>query len=280
MNYRHGFRAGNFVDVFKHVVLIHLIEQIQKKSAPFFYFETHAGRGWYDLSGEDAQKTQEFKNGVGKIWNRAIEPSLISYENILNQFQKKYSPSAKLIYPGSPAIAQMLLRPQDEMLVCEKHIEEWQCLKSYFQTDSKTKVHHQDGFLGLKAYLPHKKIKRGLIFLDPPYESVLDYQAVIDGVELGLKRFRQGTFVIWYPIKQMEWIASWISKCRHQFSFPLLQLEWGIYPCDVSDVLHSSGMLIVNPPWQFAENMQGVLLELSKQLGAHPKHLLRICTLE
>lgn len=280
MNYRHGFHAGNFSDVFKQVTLLHLIRWIQKKESPFFYLETHAGRGWYDLSSEMAQKTQEWKSGVGKIWAEAVEPSLIPYLNVLNQFQKQHPEFGSLAYPGSPAFAQLLLRAQDGMIVCEKQREEWEFLKSYLKNDSRIQVQQQDGFLGLKAYLPPKNIKRGLIFLDPPYESDSDYQALLDGVELGLKRFRQGIFVIWYPIKQADWVQSWIRTCQARFAFPLLQLEWGIYPCDVSDVLHSSGLLIVNPPWQFAESMHAILLELSKQLGAHPKHLLRVCALQ
>ena len=67
MNYRHAFHAGNFADVLKHVVLIMLVEHLKKKPAPFFYLDTHAGRGVYDLSDAQAQRSGEYKDGIGRL---------------------------------------------------------------------------------------------------------------------------------------------------------------------------------------------------------------------
>ena len=64
MNYRHAFHAGNFADVLKHVVLMMLVEHLKKKPAPFFYLDTHAGGGTYDLSLGESQRSGEYKNGI------------------------------------------------------------------------------------------------------------------------------------------------------------------------------------------------------------------------
>ena len=61
MNYRHAFHAGNFADVLKHVVLMMLVEHLKKKPAPFFYLDTHAGGGTYDLSLGESQRSGEYK---------------------------------------------------------------------------------------------------------------------------------------------------------------------------------------------------------------------------
>ena len=71
MNYRHIFHAGNFADVFKHIVLTRVIAYMQKKDAAFRVLDTHAGLGVYDLSSEQAQKTGEWKTGIGKVLDAA-----------------------------------------------------------------------------------------------------------------------------------------------------------------------------------------------------------------
>jgi len=67
MNYRHGFHAGNFADVFKHALLVRLLVYLRRKDAPFRVIDTHAGEGAYDLSAEEAERTREWRGGVGRL---------------------------------------------------------------------------------------------------------------------------------------------------------------------------------------------------------------------
>ena len=51
MNYRHGYHAGNFADVLKHLVLCELLRLLTAKDKKLFVLDTHAGAGGYDLGG-------------------------------------------------------------------------------------------------------------------------------------------------------------------------------------------------------------------------------------
>ena len=67
MNYRHAYHAGNFADVFKHVILTLCLENFHKKDTPFFVLDTHAGIGKYDLDNDKSLKTNEAENGIKKF---------------------------------------------------------------------------------------------------------------------------------------------------------------------------------------------------------------------
>jgi 23S rRNA (adenine2030-N6)-methyltransferase len=58
MNYRHAFHAGNFADVVKHAVLTRIVEHLKAKEKAFRVIDTHAGRGLYDLTGEEAGRSR------------------------------------------------------------------------------------------------------------------------------------------------------------------------------------------------------------------------------
>ena len=66
MNYRHAFHAGNFADVFKHALLCRVLFYLMQKDAPLRYLDTHAGAGLYDIAGEAANRTGEWKEEIGR----------------------------------------------------------------------------------------------------------------------------------------------------------------------------------------------------------------------
>ena len=74
LHYLHLFHAGNFADVFKHALLARLLIALGAKEKPYFYLDTHAGTGRYDLGHEWAWKTREFETGIGKLWDRKDIP--------------------------------------------------------------------------------------------------------------------------------------------------------------------------------------------------------------
>src|SRR3954471_20773202 len=117
MNYRHGFHAGNFADVHKHAVLVLLLMHLRKKATPFRIVDTHAGAGRYDLNSEEAARTGEWLQGIGKL--RTSEPTGAAAD-LLDPFLAivaKNNPDGGLKnYPGSPLIAAALMRPQDRLI--------------------------------------------------------------------------------------------------------------------------------------------------------------------
>ncbi|MFV8767475.1 23S rRNA (adenine(2030)-N(6))-methyltransferase RlmJ, partial [Yersinia enterocolitica] len=108
LSYRHSFHAGNHADVLKHTVQSLIIESLKEKEKPFLYLDTHAGAGRYQLSGEHAERTGEYLEGIGQLWQRDDLPAdLAPYMSAINYFNR----GEKLrYYPGSPLIARHLLR--------------------------------------------------------------------------------------------------------------------------------------------------------------------------
>jgi 23S rRNA (adenine2030-N6)-methyltransferase len=76
MNYRHAFHAGNFADVVKHVVLARILVHLRGKPAAFRVIDTHAGAGVYDLAGEEASRSGEWRAGIGRLLTAPIAPAV------------------------------------------------------------------------------------------------------------------------------------------------------------------------------------------------------------
>ena len=168
MNYRHLYHAGGFADVFKHVVLSLVLRRLAEKDTPFCVLDTHAGIGRYDLETPAAQKTGEYRQGIAKVLLAKDAPAELGpYLDLI----RALNPGGALRwYPGSPLVEQRLTRPQDRLVLMELHPEDARTLKRSFAGDPRVGVHHEDGYLGVKAFLPPKE-RRGLVLIDPPYEE-------------------------------------------------------------------------------------------------------------
>src|SRR5262245_63222232 len=120
MNYRHAFHAGNFADVVKHVVLVRILVYLRGKPAPFRVIDTHAGAGRYDLAGEEAQRSGEWREGIDRLVRAPIAArarALIApYLDAVAACNGAGGPTA---YPGSPALVRAFLRAQDRRGACE-----------------------------------------------------------------------------------------------------------------------------------------------------------------
>lgn len=258
MNYRHAYHTGNFADVFKHIVLTALIQSLLKKPTPFCFLDTHAGSGVYDLQSPEAQKTKEFSSGISKILEQANPPELIqTYLQSVKQLNPK-SITPLHLYPGSPYIVRHFLRPKDRMVLSELHAEDYQSLKQFFWHDKQVGVHHQDGYIGLKAFLPPKE-RRGLVLIDPPYEKPDELMQMISVLSPALARWETGIFALWYPIKDYHSIERFHQSLKERINRPLLITELSIFPDNVATHLNGSGMLIINPPWQLDQEIKAVL---------------------
>jgi 23S rRNA (adenine2030-N6)-methyltransferase len=263
MKYRHSYHAGNFADVHKHVTLLALLSALQRKDKGFLYLETHSGRGAYDLS----QAAAEAESGVGRLSVSASNAEeLQHYTASLAEYRaQQRNPRA---YAGSPLLAAQQLRPQDRAVFLELALPEARTLERAIAGDSRIRVEQGDGFDRLRAWLPPPE-RRGLTFIDPPYEETgRDFERVGAAIAEALRRFHTGVIAAWYPIKDEREISAWQAGLARELGSETLAAELWLYPRDSKVALNGSGMLIVNPPYLLAERMRVWLPELQAQLDA------------
>jgi len=265
MNYRHIYHAGSFADVFKHCVLITLVQSFFHKEKAMFYLDTHAGSAFYDLESGLAKKTNEADKGIRKIYSLLSDglsqgpvDIINTYFSIVREFNT--TPLVKsLIYPGSPEIVRQLIRPQDRMALVELHKEEYGLLKKQFYADKQVAVHCQDAYQALNALLPPLE-RRGLVLIDPAYEVVNENKLMISALKKVLVKWDTGVYAIWYPIKGNYENQLFLKKFKTAFSqFEILVTELTIFSLDIPTALNGCGMLIINPPWQIAGKIQSFL---------------------
>lgn len=266
MNYRHAFHAGNHADVLKHAVLTHVLSHLAKKDNAFRVIDTHAGTGVYDLAGLQATRTQEWQGGIGKIFadipGGALGTFLAPYLGII----RALNPDGRLrFYPGSPEIARRLTRPQDAIILCERHPEDAALLRESMR-DRRVKVLEMDGWTGLRANVPPKE-RRGAVLIDPPFEQPGELQRLARALSDAVRRWRTGTYLLWYPVKDPIEIDAFASSLARQDLPETLRIEfWLRRPRDRTR-LNGSGLIVVNPPWTLAGTLGGCLAELVQFLG-------------
>lgn len=194
LSYQHGYHAGNHADLLKHCALALCLEARLRKSSPLCVFDTHSGRGVYDLGDAQARKNQEFSSGIAAVWEqRGRLPQV--YAQALEHYN---SDGVLRHYPGSPAIVASALRPQDEAILCEAHPTEYAALAHNMHGLPGLRLLAEDGWQQAQALLPPPN-KRGLILIDPSYERADDFQAAAGLAAYLGKHFRAATVLIWFP---------------------------------------------------------------------------------
>lgn len=261
LNYRHIFHAGNFCDVFKHALLVPLVRGLQRKEKGFLFLDTHAGTGAYDLQAAPAGRTLEYAQGIGRIWGRISVPSeLREYVELVRHFQAERAPVAGVAlrhYPGSPRLAAMLLRPQDRLALSELHPDDFESLRAEFRGVRGVSLQRLDAYSALRAYLPPPE-RRALVLVDPPYEDPNEVARIHEGLGDALARFPSGTYAIWYPIKDRASAGAFKSLIGTLPLPPTLAVEFTIFANDPSDRLNGCGLIVLNPPWEIAEQLTAV----------------------
>lgn len=264
LSYRHSFHAGNHADVLKHIVLMLILENLKQKEKGFYYLDTHAGVGRYRLFGNEAEKTAEFREGIGRLWDRTdLPPEVQGYVDLMKKFN--YGGKELRYYAGSPLIAAQLLRAQDRALLTELHPADYPLLRNNFKQFENVKTKCGDGFQQLKATLPPKE-RRGLVLLDPPYELKEDYDLVVRAVEEGYKRFATGIYAVWYPVVLRRQTKRIVSGLENSSIRKILQIELAVRPDSDQRGMTASGMIVINPPWTLETQMKRILPYLTQVL--------------
>ena len=255
LSYRHLFHAGSFADVFKHVLLTRLLISLNEKDKPYFFLDTHAGIGRYDLSHPWAQKGREFESGIKKLLERDDIPAAMKpYIDIV----RAENPDVHLrYYPGSPLITRKLIRPIDRMALTELNKTDCAELMNVIAKDRRVNVQLMDGYQALKAHLPPKE-RRGLVLIDSSFDRSREFARLAEALADAHTRWATGTYAVWYPMMGAGVIRGFEKQIEAAGIRKVLQFELSILPEDAS-TMPGSGMIIINPPWKFDTEMRMLL---------------------
>lgn len=268
LNYRHAFHAGNHADALKHIVLLALCDALTAKPAACFALDTHAGRGLYDLNDAQAVLTGESSSGISRL-QHGDTPQIDRYLNAVHACRGGRASTA---YPGSPWLLAHALRAQDQIACCELQPQEAAALKIGFAADPRVSVHLRDGYAALKALLPPRsgatKFARGMVLIDPPYEAqLMEFDLALAALREGLKRWPQGIFALWYPIKQRAALARFYRQAGTLPAKSAFVAELLVRNDDSPLRLNGSGMLLLNPPWGLDRALAPTLNALCARLS-------------
>ena len=263
MNYRHAFHAGNFADIFKHAILTRILVYLMRKDAPLRFLDTHAGLGSYSLAGKEAQRSGEWREGVGRLLKAAppapIKALLAPYLETLGALT---AAGAGGRYPGSPIIAQALLRVQDRLSLCEMHPEDRAALAVNIGRDRRVTIADGDGYGALKAWLPPPE-RRGLALIDPAFEEPNESERIERALAMALTKWPTGCYALWRPIKAQREDAHFLNAIAALGASNILQLEidiGAVAPTEHSpNPLSRCGLLIVNPPFGLIDEARALL---------------------
>jgi 23S rRNA (adenine2030-N6)-methyltransferase len=272
MNYRHAFHAGSFADVIKHIVLVRILLYLQEKPAAFRVIDTHAGAGRYDLTGDEAQRSGEWRTGIARMmqarFSEKVLPLLAPYLDIVRAFNSGAELAA---YPGSPLIARALLRPQDRMTACEIEGGARKQLIDALRRDTQARVVDLDGWKALSAFVPPNE-RRGLVLIDPPFEAKDEFERLATGFHAAFQKWPTGSYLVWYSVKSRraaDTLAREVAQATAAAkpAGACLRLEFSVAPQEAGGPLTSTGLLMVNPPWTLHAELKAILPELEKPLG-------------
>jgi 23S rRNA (adenine2030-N6)-methyltransferase len=266
MNYRHAFHAGNFADVLKHVVLTRILVHLLKKDAPFRVIDTHAGAAMYDLTGPEAARSGEWKNGIARVVNSRFDTAS---EELLEPYfaaVRSTNTSGNLTrYPGSPALIASFLRKGDRLIACELEPKAAIELSRYVRKDKRIKAIEIDGWTALAAYIPPKE-RRGLVLIDPPFEETGEFRRLADALIAAHRKWPEGIYLAWYPVKDARDIAALAHMLEKSGIGKILRAELNIADPG-AEGLRGSGLIAINPPWTLESELKTILPALSAALG-------------
>jgi 23S rRNA (adenine2030-N6)-methyltransferase len=256
LSYQHGYHAGNFADVVKHLTLTRIMSYMVEKDKPLFYLETHAGRGMYDLKDGQSNKTEEFRQGISLLWaqREKTPPLLAPYLSVIKSLNLT---DTLRYYPGSPYLAISALRREDRLNFCELHPREFSYLEQLPTLNQNVSFNHSDGLKALGARLPPIE-RRGLIFIDPSYEIKEDYKTIPNTIKTALSRFSTGVYCLWYPIVDRRLHEQLLRGLKNITNDNSLRLEFYL-STKVQAGMNGCGLWVINPPYKLAEEMKSIL---------------------
>lgn len=261
MNYRHAYHAGNFADVLKHALLCWIVRYLQQKEAPLCLIDTHAAAGLYDLTGTQAEKTGEAKDGIQRLIGRNDVPTHFApYLDLV----RKANPS----YPGSPALLSALARANDKVILCELHPEEAAQLRQSIAPGKNIHIITGDGYRTLPTLIPPPE-KRGLVLIDPPFEQPEELETLTKFFASAHNKWPLATYILWFPIKDRAQLNRFKSELQNTAIKKLTLITMDIAR---EEGLSATGLILANAPYTLEAEWRQPLTWLTSILaqGATP----------
>lgn len=259
LSYRHAYHAGNIADLLKHSVLLALLDHMRSKDKGFKYIDTHSGAGAYSLRSEFSEKTAEWQRGIGRHLGRNAQHPLL--DKLLSAVQ---TTDTGVVYPGSPRLAASALRRQDSGACYELHSTDAKLLANNLRSQAAIKLYQSDGLAGLLSQLP-TPTRRALVLIDPSYELKTDYQEIPKTVHKALSKMENAVIAIWYPVVDRDLSDAMVKALTAGLSQRVDCFELGERADSEGYGMTSSGMLVINSPWDLAQSMSTLLPELAAQ---------------
>ena len=270
MNYRHIYHAGNFADVMKHLTLVLCLDYLRRKDKPFCVLDSHGGIGLYDLGAQEAQKTGEWKEGIGCFENLSNIPDDFRLYHSLAQDYLKTK-----IYPGSPLFCAHILRAEDKLIVNELHPDDVKTLKTNLKKFKTARAENRDAYEFLRGALPPQE-RRGLVLIDPPFEKTNEFDTLIRQMTQWKKRWKDGTYLLWYPIKSHLKIKE-LKAAGAALGLPETWcFECYKHPANQKETFNGSGLIIFNAPYQIPERLDALRPFLKTQMNLYETKLDRL----
>jgi 23S rRNA (adenine2030-N6)-methyltransferase len=275
MNYRHAFHAGGFTDVVKHLIVTLIVTHLKLKPAAFRVIDTHAGVGRYDLTGEEARRSPEWRDGIARVLQRGLPEAAAALAAPYLEVVRDLNPDGLTTYPGSPLLVRKLLRSQDRLSAIELHPEDAATLGALFADDIQTRVIHLDGWLALGAHVPPKE-KRGLVLVDPPFEEAGEFERLVEGLVKAHKRWSGGTYALWYPLKEPREVDAFAAALKATKIEKMLRAELTIRKPSTPSRLFGTGIIVVNPPFTLGADLKVLLPALADVLSEEKRGGFRL----
>jgi 23S rRNA (adenine2030-N6)-methyltransferase len=267
MNYRHDYHAGNFADVLKHIVLARVIAYMKRKPRAFRVIDTHAGAGLYDLSGTEAGKTGEWREGIARLFDADLpEPAAELLTPYLDAVRAVNAPGELTFYPGSALIAGYLMRDCDALVANELNGIEFKRLKDAMRGRKAATLLNIDAWHAVKSLLPPKE-RRGIVLIDPPFEEADEFMKLTRGVAEATRRFATGTYLIWYPLKDTAAADAFIDETAIRPRAEYLDVRLAICALFPGLGLTACGVLLLNPPYGLEQELETALAVVSELLS-------------
>lgn len=241
LSYQHIFHAGNLADVHKHATLAACLSYLTQKDKPISYIETHSGRALYHLDDDAALKTGEAEQGIRVAQERDWFSPQHPYAKVLDTCRADHGATA---YPGSPMIAEQILRDTDTLHLAELHPQEADALRYVMPAAN---VYQQDGFEMALSITPPTP-RRGLMLIDPSYEIKTDYGLIPDFIGKVNKKWNVGVILLWYPLLTSNAHKPMITALQHQFDDAITH-EVTFPPARDGHRMIGSGLFMINAPF-------------------------------
>lgn len=202
MNYRHGFHAGNFADLFKHAALLSFLRALREENRPLLTLDTHAGAGQYDLSDPTFARSKEAEAGVGYLLGGDVPESLKALSDYVWAKNRAAGFGGRLgLYPGSPLLTLDHLTVADRYMGCELRKDDYERLKELVGPRA-GKVRHADGY---QVAVEEAECDKALFLLiDPPFEKFEDYERINETLRDVLRKQPAARALVWLPLKDLE----------------------------------------------------------------------------